>query len=45
MPTATAQAQAHLVTADEFFDLPEPKDGSKQELVRGQVITMSAPGL
>lgn len=33
------------LTAEEFFDLPEPKDGSKQELVRGEVITMAAPGV
>lgn len=45
MSTATAQAQAHLLTAEEFFDRPEPMDGSKEELVRGKVITMSAPGL
>ncbi len=43
MSTATAQAQ--LLTAEEFFDLPEPKDGSKQELVRGKIVSTPAPGL
>ena len=33
-----------LITADEFFRMPEPPDGSKQELVKGVVITMTAPG-
>ena len=32
------------LTADEFFRLPEPADGSKQELVRGEVVTMPPPG-
>ena len=40
MSTVTAQ----LLTAEEFFALPDPKDGSKRELVRGEVITMSNPG-
>jgi Uma2 family endonuclease len=31
------------LTADEFFDLPEPIDGSKEELVKGEVVTMPAP--
>jgi Uma2 family endonuclease len=34
-----------LITAEEFLNLPEPPDGSRQELVRGLVITMSSPGL
>lgn len=42
MSTATAQAQ--LLTAEEFFALPDPKDGSKRELVRGKVVTMPSPG-
>jgi len=33
-----------LMTAEEFSRLPSPKDGSKQELVRGVVITMPPPG-
>jgi Uma2 family endonuclease len=33
-----------LLTAEEFYLLPEPSDGSRQELVRGEVITMPPPG-
>src|SRR5438128_11763328 len=33
-----------LLTAEEFFLLPDPEDGSQQELVRGEVITMPPPG-
>lgn len=40
MSTATTQ----LLTAEEFFQLPAPPDGSKQELVRGKVVTMARPG-
>lgn len=40
MSTVTSQG----LTAEEFFALPEPKDGSKQELVRGKVVTMPNPG-
>lgn len=32
-----------LITAEEFARLPETEDGSKQELVRGRVETMSPP--
>jgi len=32
-----------LLTAEEFAKLPDPVDGSKQELVRGVVITMPPP--
>jgi Uma2 family endonuclease len=32
-----------LLTAEEFARLPNPADGSKQELVRGEVITTPAP--
>lgn len=32
------------LTADEFARMPEPVDGSKQELVRGEIITMPPPG-
>src|SRR5262245_6579284 len=41
MSTAT---QKKLLTAEEFFLLPDPGDGSQQELVRGEVITMPPPG-
>ena len=37
-------ATTALVTAEEFFALPHPADGSKQELVRGEVVTMPGPG-
>ena len=33
-----------LLTAEEFMRLPSSKDGTKRELVRGIVVTMSAPG-
>lgn len=33
------------MTAEEFFELPEPPDGSKQELVRGRIVTMPGPGV
>ena len=33
-----------LLTAEEFFLLPNPSDGSQQELVRGEIITMPPPG-
>ena len=33
-----------LLTAEEFFLLPDPDDGSQQELVRGEVVTMPLPG-
>jgi Uma2 family endonuclease len=33
-----------LITAAEFARMPEPPDGSKQELVRGEIVTMAAPG-
>jgi len=33
-----------LLTAEEFFLLPNPPDGSEQELVRGEIITMPPPG-
>jgi Uma2 family endonuclease len=36
--------QKKLLTAEEFFLLPEPGDGSQQELVRGEIITMPPPG-
>jgi Uma2 family endonuclease len=33
-----------LITAEEFLRMPDPPDGSKQELVRGEIITMPPPG-
>jgi Uma2 family endonuclease len=33
-----------LITADEFFLMPDPPDGSKTELVKGVVVTMPPPG-
>jgi Uma2 family endonuclease len=33
-----------LITAEEFFQMPEPADGSQQELVRGVIVTMPPPG-
>jgi Uma2 family endonuclease len=37
-------SQKKLLTAEEFFLLPDPGDGSQQELVRGEIITMPLPG-
>jgi Uma2 family endonuclease len=42
MVTAT---QEKLLTAEEFAELPNPPDGSQQELVRGVIITMPPPQL
>lgn len=33
-----------LLTAEEFRRLPRPTNGTKQELVRGEIVTMSMPG-
>jgi Uma2 family endonuclease len=33
-----------LITAAEFILMPNPPDGSKQELVRGEIVTMPPPG-
>ncbi len=35
--------QTHPITADDFFDWPQ-EPGSRQELIRGEVVTMSLPG-
>ncbi|MBX9628560.1 MAG: Uma2 family endonuclease [Gemmataceae bacterium] len=40
MSAATA---TKLLTAEEFARLPDPPDGSKQELVKGEVVTMPPP--
>jgi Uma2 family endonuclease len=37
-------AARKLITAEEFFRMPEPADGSRQELIRGVVVTMPPPG-
>jgi Uma2 family endonuclease len=39
MTTATQK----LITAEEFFQMPEPADGSRQELIRGVIVTMPPP--
>ncbi len=36
--------QKKLLTAEEFFLLPDPDDGSQLELIRGEVITMTPAG-
>ncbi len=33
-----------LITAEEFARMPDPPDGSQQELVRGVIVTMPPPG-
>jgi Uma2 family endonuclease len=33
-----------LLTAEEFFVLPNPPNGLQQELVRGKIVTMPPPG-
>jgi Uma2 family endonuclease len=38
--TTTAQ---QLITAEEFARMPEPADGSRQELVRGVIVTRPPP--
>jgi Uma2 family endonuclease len=38
-----ATAAAKLLTAEEFMRLPDPPDGSQQELVKGKVISMPPP--
>ncbi len=40
----SATTQKKLLTAEEFFLVPDPGDGSQQELVRGEIITMPPPG-
>ena len=32
-----------LITAEEFGQMPQPSDGSRQELVRGAIVTMPPP--
>ena len=33
-----------LITAEEFARMPNPPDGSQQELVRGEIVIMPPPG-
>jgi Uma2 family endonuclease len=40
----SALTHKKLLTAEEFFLLADPEDGSQQELVRGEVITMPPAG-
>src|SRR4051812_446986 len=40
-----ATAATKPLTADEFFELPEPQNGAKQELVKGEVIEMPPTGV
>src|SRR5688500_8056617 len=42
MSTVTGAAKK-LITAEEFMNMPDPPDGSKQELLRGEIITMPPP--
>src|SRR5438094_3522910 len=42
--TMSSITQKKLPTAEEFFRLPSPPDGSQQELVRGEIITSPLPG-
>src|SRR4051794_22018075 len=37
-------AGTKLLTAEEFARRPEPEDGSREELVRGEIVTMPPPG-
>jgi Uma2 family endonuclease len=39
-----ATTAVKLITAEEFARMPDPSDGSKEELVRGEIIAMPAPG-
>lgn len=39
-----ATASTRLITAEEFFKMPSPPDGSRQELIQGVVVTMPPPG-
>ncbi len=42
---STATVQTPLLTAEEFYALPDPPDGSQLELVRGKVVAMAGPGV
>jgi Uma2 family endonuclease len=36
-------AAQKLITAEEFARMPQPEDGSQQELIRGVIVTMPPP--
>jgi Uma2 family endonuclease len=38
-----ATVSSKLITAEEFARMPDPPDGSKQELVQGVIVTMPPP--
>jgi Uma2 family endonuclease len=42
--TAMATVTEKLLTAEEFARLPEPADGSEEELVKGVVVSVPVPG-
>ena len=44
MESKVMSAGTRLLTADEFAQRPEPDDGSREELVRGEVVTVPPPG-
>lgn len=39
-----AAVSEKLISAEEFARMPNPLDGSRQELVRGVIVTMPPPG-
>ncbi|HEV3263368.1 MAG TPA: Uma2 family endonuclease [Gemmataceae bacterium] len=39
-----ATVSKKLISAEEFARMPDPPDGSQQELVRGEIVTMPPPG-
>lgn len=41
----TPTAPVRLLTAEEFAVLPQPADGSQQELVQGIVVPLPPPGV
>lgn len=40
-----ATVEKKPITAEEYFQMPDPDDGSKLELVRGEIVAMPQPGL
>lgn len=40
----STEARTHLLTAEEFYQLPDPIEGGKMELVRGEVVTYMPVG-
>jgi Uma2 family endonuclease len=43
-PAMSTITRKQLLTAEEFFLLPEPEDGSQQELVRVEVVILAPAG-